>query len=588
MDKNYYILLLFLCWSLPFVGQAQSENLQNQSPGFFTEHVVFHTDRPLYVSGETIWFKMYVFVSQQNRLSNFSKVGYMELISQEGVVISRVKIGLEKGRGVGAIKLPKELNNGSYTLRAYTQGLRNSGAKSFARNSLIILNPNQPIVRADEEKAEAYEAFEPGGTFISVASENQLQVEIKTSESEFSQRQLATLEITTSDPAGRPVAADLSLSVTLPSPEFKHKRELFPQMNDNKTNSFPISPMTIHFPAEREGMYLRGKVINKTTNRGEPSVDVYLAFPGKTASVYSVKTDQAGQFSFLLPKLFGLKEIILQARPKNPIPIAIELSEEFHETKPTESIPFVLPPAWAPLANATMVNAQIRQAYQAFELPPVYHTQQSFGDFPFFGKPDAQYYLDDYTRFPLPEFFYEVVPEVRVRGKFGAEELKLLNEWETTSEETPPLLLVDGVPVFDQRTFLKINNKLIASTEVVRDPFWLNPGIFDGIIQISSFEGDARCFVLPETALRTSFLTFLPQQEFVMPDYGSKPDSRLPDFRNTLYWNPSIQTNAEGKARIQFYTSDAIGEYAVRVEGVSDTGLLGTGSSMIEVRKIEK
>ena len=59
---------------------------------------------------------------------------------------------------------------------------------------------------------------------------------------------------------------------------------------------------------------------------------------------------------------------------------------------------------------------------------------------------------------------------------------------------------------------------MISSAEVVISPIWLNPGIFDGIIQISSFEGDARSFTLPESAIRRTFLALLPEQKFVTND----------------------------------------------------------------------
>ena len=580
MIKNHFYYVLFLCLGLPLVGHSQSE-----APTFVTEHAMLHTDRQLYISGETIWFKMYVLVSRGNRLSDFSKIGYLELVSQEGTAVSRTKVALDKGNGTGTIKLPKTLNSGSYTLKAYTQGLRNSGEEGLGKLKLIILNPEQPIIRATADQPEAYEKFEPKEQSIVVPADKYLDVEIQTAQTTYAQRTKTTLEISTKDADGRAIASQFSISVALQAPAKESESGLFRETGTNTISTFPIPPMTITYQPETHGMGISGRVINEGTNNGEPDAEVYLAFPGKTALVYAAKTGKAGRFSFLLPKLFGLRQVVVQVRPKNETQLRLELTDEFHEMEAVTSTPFVLPPAWEPLAKAAMVNAQVGQAYEAFELEPVYSTDDPFGGIPFFGKPEAQYYLDDFTRFPLPEFFFEVVPEVRVRGKYGAEQLAVLNEWIGPEGEIPPLLLVDGVPVFDERKFLKINNKLIASTEVVTAPFWLNPGIFDGVIQISSFESDARCFTLPKTALRRSFLTLLPQQQFNTPDHEAKPDSRLPDFRNTLYWNPSIETDVEGKATISFFTSDALGTYNIRVESVSDQGLLGTGSKVIRVVK---
>lgn len=550
---------------------------------FVTEHVLLQTDRELYISGETIWFKMYVLVAQQNRLSDFSEVGYLELVGPDGVAISRMKTLLQDGQCSGTVKLPAAMNSGRYVLRAYTQGLRNSGEESFAQVSLIVLHPEQPLVRSTNDGAPADRAT---GASKAVSPKDYLHIDIQSTQSEVPQRSEVTLEITTKDASGRPVPAQLSLAAALPSPAAAPGRALFPAAGPNdKDIVFPIPPMTVTIPPETEGMHLRGRVVNQETGSGEPGTEVYLSFPGKTALAYAMKADGAGRFSFLLPKMYGLRPMVVQVRPKEGVNLVVELADEFHETKPAEAAPFVLPPEWTDLAQQALVNAQVRQSYQAFDPPAVYLAENKFDSIPFFGRPDVQYFLDDFTRFPLPEFFFEIVTEVKVRGKYGNEELAVLNEWNHEEGELPPLLLVDGVPVFDQRTFLKINNQLIASTEVVTNPFWFNPILFDGIIQITSFEGDARCFTLPPTALRRSFLAFLPEQQFDTPDYEQNPDSRLPDFRNTLYWNPMIQTDDQGRATVRFYTSDAIGEYAVRAEGVSASGLLGSAAEALRVSR---
>ena len=121
------------------------------------------------------------------------------------------------------------------------------------------------------------------------------------------------------------------------------------------------------------------------------------------------------------------------------------------------------------------------------------------------------------------------------------------------------------------RDSLKINNKLISTTQIVTEPFWLNTTIYDGIIEINSFENDARSFDLPESALRSGYLALLPDRVFTSPDYGSNQGSNLPDFRNTLCWNPAVTTDAEGKAIIEFYTSDVVGDYTIRVQGKDES-----------------
>lgn len=49
------------------------------------------------------------------------------------------------------------------------------------------------------------------------------------------------------------------------------------------------------------------------------------------------------------------------------------------------------------------------------------------------------------------------------------------------------------------------------------------------------------------------------------------------DFRSSLYWNPVLQTNMDGQARLSFYNSDQIGPVKVVIEGIAEDGKLCRG-----------
>ena len=63
-------------------------------------------------------------------------------------------------------------------------------------------------------------------------------------------------------------------------------------------------------------------------------------------------------------------------------------------------------------------------------------------------------------------------------------------------------------------------------------------------------------------------------QEFFSPAYTTpeqKANERV-DLRATVFWNPSVTTEEDGRAEIHFYTSDNTGNYVVIIEGVTDDG----------------
>jgi uncharacterized protein YfaS (alpha-2-macroglobulin family) len=63
-------------------------------------------------------------------------------------------------------------------------------------------------------------------------------------------------------------------------------------------------------------------------------------------------------------------------------------------------------------------------------------------------------------------------------------------------------------------------------------------------------------------------------REFFSPIYEAQSDKNgsLPDTRNLLYWSPSIKTDKDGKAHIEFYTSDVTGTFRLEVQGLSKDG----------------
>jgi len=65
------------------------------------------------------------------------------------------------------------------------------------------------------------------------------------------------------------------------------------------------------------------------------------------------------------------------------------------------------------------------------------------------------------------------------------------------------------------------------------------------------------------------------RKEFYVPAYD-KPEVRndsTPDLRTTIYWNPVIRTDIEGKAKVSFYTADNTGAYSYVLEGIGDNKL---------------
>lgn len=101
---------------------------------FPQEKVYLHFDNTAYFRGETLWFSAYVVRCDRQRLTDMSRVLYVELLDPTGEVIETRKVRLDGGRGSGSIKLDNLLTSGFYEVRAYTRYMLNwDAAWMFSR-----------------------------------------------------------------------------------------------------------------------------------------------------------------------------------------------------------------------------------------------------------------------------------------------------------------------------------------------------------------------------------------------------------------------------------------------------------------------
>jgi hypothetical protein len=69
---------------------------------------------------------------------------------------------------------------------------------------------------------------------------------------------------------------------------------------------------------------------------------------------------------------------------------------------------------------------------------------------------------------------------------------------------------------------------------------------------------------------RTHFQGFNVPETFEMEDYSIMPP--MEDFRRTLYWNPNVKTDKDGKATIEFYNNSSCTQMFISAEGITKDG----------------
>lgn len=81
---------------------------------------------------------------------------------------------------------------------------------------------------------------------------------------------------------------------------------------------------------------------------------------------------------------------------------------------------------------------------------------------------------------------------------------------------------------------------------------------------------------------------YTPYREFYSPVYTAENIyAEAPDYRTTLYWNPSVKMDLKTK-NLSFFTCDNLARYKVIVEGISETGKICLGEASFTVNTREK
>jgi hypothetical protein len=153
--------------------------------------------------------------------------------------------------------------------------------------------------------------------------------------------------------------------------------------------------------------------------------------------------------------------------------------------------------------------------------------------------------------------------------------------------DSPPGLFIDGVVVKDASLIAGLEPEVVETIDVVKEKYFVGDYLFYGIVNVITKTGNFSNLTLPDYSIRLPYRVLDPVAPFVSPDYSS-PDrkkSRVPDFRNTLFWNPSVKPDKTGKASIEFWTSDFISEFELNIQGITQDGHVFSIRKIIKVKQ---
>jgi hypothetical protein len=200
-------------------------------------------------------------------------------------------------------------------------------------------------------------------------------------------------------------------------------------------------------------------------------------------------------------------------------------------------------------------------------------------------NPDISVDVQKYIVFPtMEEIIREVIPALTTRKHGGKTIVRIYLSVPTLVPTGDPLYLIDGVMTKNTEYFLSLKPADILTIKIFRDVNKLNRfGALgkNGIVIVQSKKTDVN--KLKESSSLLPVNGFTKPLHFKNVDYSLESPARIPDFRSTLYWNPLMKTDTNGKGTISFYASDDVGPVEIKITGMTSDGRPFSGSKIINV-----
>jgi len=533
------ILLLFFCLSL---------NAENR----ITERVFVHTDKNSYIAGEDILLKFYV-VDNYFQPSVLSKVGYVE-ISDTNRPQMQLMLALENGRGAGVISIPRDIPTGIYQLSAYTRYMRNEGENAFFRKQIAIVNPAQQFL--DVERFELIDEFPIETT---QATRNQLgNLRVKTDRNEYGNREKVQLSIENIPENTVNLVVSVSRNDSIALVPSVNKTEWLSRAR----NTFPFSNEWL---PEYEGHIITGRF----SPEPDENLLASVAFVGDDIRFFNGQIKpQNGLISFYTAAIFGRQQIVTSATASQgdeKVPFRVDLISPFCESLPKS----------LPVLQIFPNESQIMDRYIGVQLQERMNSDRnsSFVQTPKYSalQPSMTYDLDEYVRFSsIRETIIEFVSGVRVtRMRDRSRVISLFME-DLQRNSLRTLILLDGIPIFDHEDILAYNPMHIRRMDIFNEHYVFGGRDFEGIISFVTHDANLPFFQLDENSQLLIYQ--MPQLPPLFEVSEMIENSRKPDFRHTLYWNPFVEITAGKPIELSFYTSDLSGEFKITVEGFTNDG----------------
>ena len=526
MKRTIYTILFSLCC---IVGMAQQAELMR-----------IYTDKDCYLAGEELWVKVSV-DDEAFPGNDVSRVAYVE-ICDTAQVRAQGKVALTEGKGWARIRLPQTMHSGMYQVTAYTRYMRNLKPDAFPRRYVAVLNTlgasTEDNLVANDTAAFPKEEASPAGQTHPMKSDKSV----------YGLREKVTLSWTSQLAEAR----ELTLSVV------------------RQDCGVKMSQPAVASPEPAEGgrwiAECEGHIVSARIEGAAPSEAILtqLSCVGKEMNVFEGKKQGEGLYRFYTYGVNDQQDIVLSALSNEGKPYRMQVVSPFAELLPAH-----VPDLYCHYEDSALIARSV--ALQLENAMPRSVMPKELEKVIYGQLPSKTYNLDEYVRFnTVKECIIEFVMGAAMDKDGDRTVIKMLQEDSRDYNMFPVLVLIDGVAFYNHAEALAYNAHNVQYIHQYRGIYALGETLYGGILSLVTHRGTMPDMIINDDMQMLAYEFPQSRPMFEMPKYDEAEvkASRRPDFRHTMYWNPSV----EGKKSIDFYTSDLEGTYTARLQGILADG----------------
>lgn len=542
-------LLYTILWLAPLVCTGQGPEC------FFV-----HFDKSFYVSGETIWFKIYQLDTTNQALS---RVIYIELTSADNQLVVTKKLLVKNGESNGNIVLPLSVSEGYYRFQAYTRYNLNFDPPAVYQASIPVYSLDSKIPEVSKLKPQTY--LPNGGTGISVSTDQKT----------YQPRDSLTVSFRMDQPINN-TDQNFSISVVpsaLSIPDYSFYQDLkCPDLIPGQGKRY----------LPEKALYLEGKIQHPITGSEVSS---------RLLSVYFDQTQQLlrassrnGAIRVAVPDYWGTGTFqILNLDPFNPevlkiVPVNIQLPDNEYTNSNL------------PRRSDKVLNylSKLKKRRKVIELFDLYNVPQSAPKAPLPKIPDASYLTSNFKQiYTLEQFINEAIQNVKVRELDSAKTVRLFNREQGRLFEDHPWYLVDEFLTFNESEVLQIPYQDIVEVRLYYKAATLEK-YFSGFMKRGGVMEIITRDVKYVRKLRNNpnivEIEGYSDPESFTESLTTSKNNRLPDLRGTIFWSPKVPINDSAAGQVTIPLSDDTGDFTIVIMGVNHMNQPVVGYSTYSVK----